>query len=68
LIRAALKVREGDWADAGIPSVKLIGDAAAPAPNAWAICAGHRCARALDAPDIGDALPFRRDLTVLAVG
>jgi dimethylamine/trimethylamine dehydrogenase len=57
--------RKADWADAGIKSVKLIGDAAAPAPIAWATYAGHRYARELDTPDIGDALPFRREVTQL---
>ncbi len=61
-----LQARQADWADAGILSVKLIGDAAAPAPIAWATFAGHRYARALDAPDLGDALPFRREVTALA--
>ncbi|MBE9637811.1 FAD-dependent oxidoreductase [Salipiger mangrovisoli] len=61
-----LKAREADWADAGIRSVKLIGDAAAPGPIAWATYAGHRYARELDMPDIGDALPFRREVTQLA--
>ncbi len=60
-----LKDREADWADAGIKSVKLIGDAAAPAPIAWATFAGHRYARELDEPDWGDALPFRREVTRL---
>jgi dimethylamine/trimethylamine dehydrogenase len=27
---------------------------------------GHRLARELDEPDIGDALPFRREMTALA--
>ncbi|MCA0997692.1 NAD(P)-binding protein [Alloyangia pacifica] len=62
----ALKAREDEWADAGIKSVKLIGDAAAPGPIAWATYAGHRYARELDMPDIGDALPFRREVTQLA--
>ncbi|WP_226626958.1 NAD(P)-binding protein [Alloyangia pacifica] len=61
-----LKAREADWADAGIKSIKLIGDAAAPGPIAWATYAGHRYARELDMPDIGDALPFRREVTQLA--
>ena len=56
-----------DWADAGIRSVKVIGDACAPGPIAWATYAGHRYARELDMPDIGDALPFRREVTALAV-
>lgn len=62
----ALKAREADWADAGIRSVKVIGDAAAPGPIAWATFAGHRYARDLDSADIGDALPFRREITELA--
>ncbi|MCB2134347.1 MAG: FAD-dependent oxidoreductase [Rhodobacteraceae bacterium] len=63
-----LMVREGDWADAGIRSVRLIGDAAAPGPIAWATFAGHRYARDLDAPEFGDAMPFRREVTALAAG
>jgi dimethylamine/trimethylamine dehydrogenase len=46
-------------------SLKLIGDAAAPGPIAWATYAGRRYAEELDAPDIGDALPFRRELAEL---
>jgi dimethylamine/trimethylamine dehydrogenase len=62
-----LKAREADWADAGINSVRIIGDAEAPGPIAWATYAGHRYARELDGEDIGDALPFRREITELAV-
>ncbi|KFI28417.1 NADH:flavin oxidoreductase [Haematobacter massiliensis] len=61
-----LKGRETDWADAGIRSVRIIGDANAPGPIAWATYAGHRYARELDEPDRGDALPFRREITELA--
>ncbi|MDX8514017.1 NAD(P)-binding protein [Mesorhizobium captivum] len=61
-----LKAREHEWADNGIRSVKVIGDAEAPGPIAWATYAGHRFARELDEPDIGDALPFRREVTALA--
>ncbi len=61
-----LMARQADWADAGIASVKVIGDANAPGPIAWATYAGHRYARALDMPEIGDALPFRREVTALA--
>ena len=60
-----LKAREAAWAAAGIRSIKVIGDAAAPAPIAWATFAGHRYARELDEPDWGDALPFRREVTRL---
>ena len=63
-----LMARQGAWADAGIRSVRVIGDAAAPAPIAWATFAGHRYARELDQPDIGDALPFRREVTALDDG
>ena len=38
----------------------------APRPTAYAVYAGHRYARELDAPDIGDAVPFKRELTELA--
>ena len=62
-----LKVREAEWADSGIKTVKLIGDANAPGPIAWATYAGHRYARELDGDDIGDALPFRREVTELAI-
>ena len=61
-----LKARQADWADAGIKSVKIIGDANAPGPIAWATYAGHRYARELDEPDLGDDLSFRREITELA--
>ncbi len=66
-----LAARRADWADAGIRSVQLIGDAAAPAPIAWATYAGHRYARELDTGVWGDAWgdspSFRREITELAV-
>ena len=65
-LHRALTARQADWADAGIRSVRVIGDACAPGPIAWATYAGHRYARELDMPDIGDALPFRREVTALA--
>jgi dimethylamine/trimethylamine dehydrogenase len=55
-----LKAREAEWADHGISSVKVIGDANAPAAIAWATYAGHRYAEELDGPANGDAVPFRR--------
>jgi len=61
----ALRARQADWAAAGIRSVRLIGDAAAPAPIAWATYAGRRFAEDLDAPETGDALPFRREIAEL---
>jgi len=63
---SALKARAAEWADAGIKSVKIFGDAEAAGPIAWATYAGHRYARELDGDDIGDALPFRREITELA--
>jgi dimethylamine/trimethylamine dehydrogenase len=62
----ALKARQVEWKAAGIRSVKVMGDAQAPAPIAWATYAGHRYAEELDAPDIGDAVPFRREVAQLA--
>ena len=64
-VRRTLQARESEWADAGIRSVKVIGDAQAPGPIACATYAGHRYARELDTPGIGDALPSRRELTAL---
>jgi dimethylamine/trimethylamine dehydrogenase len=64
---SALKARLAEWADHGIKTIKVIGDAEAPGPIAWATYAGHRFARELDEPDIGDALPFRREVAALAV-
>ena len=62
----ALMAHQAAWADAGIKSVQLIGDANAPGPIAWATYAGHRYARELETPDVGDALPFRREVAALA--
>ncbi|GAN80631.1 oxidoreductase [Acidocella aminolytica] len=66
----ALRARQADWAEAGIRSVRLIGDAAAPGPIAWATFAGHRYARELDSgvwtEDWGDSLAFRREVTALS--
>jgi len=60
-----LSAREDEWETNGIKSIKVIGDAQSPAPIAWATYAGHRYARELDMPDIGDALPFRREVAQL---
>ncbi len=62
-----LKGRKGDWVDAGIQSIKVFGDAEAPAPIAWATYAGHRYARELDAPELAPGeVPFRREVVGLA--
>jgi len=60
-----LKARETDWADAGIAAVKCAGDAWAPATIAGAVYGGRRYAEEMDAPPIGDALPFKREITEL---
>ena len=58
-----LLARKADWAEAGIKSVTLIGDANAPAPIAAAVYAGHKYARGLDGPeDTGDVVPFLREV------
>lgn len=56
-----LKARTADWAEAGIVSVKVIGDAEAPGLIAHAVYAGHRYAQELDGPDRGE-VKFRRHL------
>lgn len=61
-----LQARTAEWDNHGIQSVKLIGDAASPAPIAWATYAGHRYASELDSEERGDALPFRREVAQLA--
>ena len=65
LLMLDLMARAGAWADNGIQSVKIIGDAQAPAAIAWATYAGHRYAEEFDMPDIGDALPFKREVAGL---
>ena len=42
------------WADCGIGSVKVVGDAQAPAAIAWATYAGHRYAEEFDEADMGE--------------
>jgi dimethylamine/trimethylamine dehydrogenase len=58
-------LKAADWQSAGIASLNLIGDAAAPGPIAWATYAGRRYAEELDAPPLGDALSFRREIAEL---
>lgn len=67
----SLKARKPEWAEHGVKSIKVIGDAEAPGPIAWATYAGHRYARELDEPGreaiaSGDELSFRREVTALA--
>ena len=62
----SLQARAAEWDSSGIQSIKLIGDAASPAPIAWATYAGHRYASELDGEERGDSLPFRREIAQLA--
>jgi dimethylamine/trimethylamine dehydrogenase len=61
-----LQARRPDWEDAGVLSVRAVGDALAPGTIASAVWDGRRFAEELDAPPLGDALPFRRELVALA--
>lgn len=61
----AFAERGTEWSDADIRSIKVIGHAEAPGPIAWATYAGHRFARELDMPDMGNQLPFKREITQL---
>ncbi len=56
-----LVARQEEWKDAGIESVRVIGDAQAPAAIAWATYAGHRYAEELEEP-VADVL--KRELVV----
>jgi len=58
----AMDAQSDAWRDHGIQSVRVIGDANAPAPIAWATFAGHRYGRELGMPDVGDAMPFKRQV------
>ena len=57
----ALQEKSADWAEAGIKSVTLIGDAEAPGIIASAVWSGHRFARDLGEPET-DGVPFKREL------
>jgi dimethylamine/trimethylamine dehydrogenase len=61
-----LQARRPEWAQSGISSVYAIGDAWAPATIAAAVWAGRRYAEELDAPDRGEPVTFRREVTALA--
>jgi dimethylamine/trimethylamine dehydrogenase len=56
-----LAAREGDWENAGIKSVRCIGDALAPGAIVHAVYDGHRCARELGEPETGEPA-FRRQI------
>ncbi len=59
-----LLAARAEWPAAGIRSVTAIGDCRAPSTIAAAVFAGHRYARELGEPPVGD-VPFRRELTAL---
>ena len=54
-----LQRRETEWADAGIRTLRCIGDAEAPGLIAHAVYAGHRYARELEEPASGE-VAFQR--------
>ena len=58
----ALLARRGEWAAAGVASVRIVGDAYAPSTIASAVWDGHRFAEELDGPEPGDAVPYRREV------
>ena len=58
--------RQPDWADAGLLSVRAIGDAWAPATIAAAVWSGHRYAEELDEPQPAGPVPYLREVTELA--
>jgi dimethylamine/trimethylamine dehydrogenase len=63
----ALLDRRADWADAGLKTVKAVGDCWCPGTIAAAVWEGHRYAEELDEPPHrGDTVPFRREVTELA--
>ncbi|NKB77465.1 MAG: NAD(P)-binding protein [Gammaproteobacteria bacterium] len=61
-----LKYTDDKWSASGIKSIKVIGDAEAPAPIAWATYAGHRYARELDEIIDLDISPFKREVVGLS--
>ena len=60
-----LEARREEWADAGVVSVRAVGDALAPGTIATAVWDGRRFAEELDEPP-RDGLPFRREVVELA--
>lgn len=65
-LAAELGAREPEWAAAGLRSVRVVGDAWAPATIAAAVWAGRRYAEELDEPPAPGPVPFRREVTALA--
>jgi dimethylamine/trimethylamine dehydrogenase len=63
-----LMARKADWAEAGIQTVDLIGDAYSPGTIAAAVYSGHKYARNLDKSINNDDVPFRREMTAIGIG
>jgi dimethylamine/trimethylamine dehydrogenase len=62
-----LIARRDAWADAGLKTVRAVGDCLAPGTIAAAVWEGHRYAEELEEPPHrGDTVPFRREVTELA--
>ena len=62
----SLRQRQNEWADSGLRSVTVIGDALAPATIAHAVYAGRKYAEELDARmPAPDTVPFKRELAQL---
>jgi dimethylamine/trimethylamine dehydrogenase len=60
-----LAARRSNWKEAGLVSLTTIGDGLAPSTIAAAVYAGRRYAEEFEAAPIGDALPFKREITGL---
>jgi dimethylamine/trimethylamine dehydrogenase len=61
-----LLARRDEWADAGLRTVKAVGDCWCPGTIAAAVWEGHRYAEELDEPHAGEDLPLPREVTELA--
>lgn len=59
-----LMARQEEWEDAGLKTVKAVGDCWSPGTIAAAVWEGHRYAEELDAEPVEDG--FRREVTELA--
>lgn len=61
-----LNARQSEWEQAGLASVKAVGDAWAPSTIAAAVWAGHRYAEELDEPEPVGPVPYLREVAELA--
>ena len=64
----ALQARRAEWADAGLRSVSVIGDALSPGTIAAAVWSGRRYAEELEESRDPDAPLFRREVAGLVSG